>query len=274
MGFSLFDSFETKDPFTSDMPLKDEQTIRNGGKRRSSLSKMRPLKSRYSPPSFAAPTNPYQQELYHQTLQQEIYKSIVPPLSIMTVSEVTQPQSSMACSICAELYDTNPIAEKPLTLPCNHTFGSRCIERWLDESPTSTCPNCRSGPYTITSDGVVTVSHTFLAPRDSRGPAISPRSAAFGTALVPGADVDLMIDLYINRLAVVSARGSRRENGDSDSDERWLVDENRRMLQYVQRINRTQRDRDRSPQAVRAARELMREVRESMAVLDEGIMGR
>ena len=180
-------------------------------------------------------------------------------------------QTPLACGICHEAYTTSNIdSEQPLTLPCNHTFGARCIKRWLDESSTSTCPNCRSGPYTITSDGVATVSHTFLAPRDSRGPSISPRSAAFGTALVPGADVGLMIDLYINRLAVVSMRGTRGTR--PESDEGRLVNENRRMLQYVQRINRTTRDR--SPQAVTAARELMREVRESMAVLDEGIMGR
>ena len=182
-----------------------------------------------------------------------------------TQEDVSQP---ISCSICDEDFGPHPESEKPLTLPCKHTFGSNCIERWLDESSNSSCPNCRSGPFTINLEGDAIHAPELLAPRDSRGPAISPRSAAFGTGLVPGADVDLMIDLYINRLASVHTRDSPRR----PNNERHLIDENRRMLQYVQRITRTTRDR--SPQAVRAARELMREVRESMSVLEDGIMGR
>ena len=85
MGFLFVESFETKDSFTSDMLAQRRANNQKWEKaKKQSLKDETAQKQIQTPPlPFPAPTNqktnPYQQELYHQTLQQEIYRYIVRP---------------------------------------------------------------------------------------------------------------------------------------------------------------------------------------------------
>lgn len=47
-------------------------------------------------------------------------------------------QQDNLCSICLDLLDNNII-----TLPCDHVFHKKCIERWKIVNKKNTCPNCR-----------------------------------------------------------------------------------------------------------------------------------
>ena len=51
------------------------------------------------------------------------------------------------CCICGEEYGIGENPEQPDILPCNHTFGSSCIARWLaDVEGSRSCPICRTDP--------------------------------------------------------------------------------------------------------------------------------
>ena len=52
------------------------------------------------------------------------------------------PVTSEPCSICLEVLN-NPKQQK--SLQCNHTFHTRCIDRWLNKK--SNCPCCRKSYF-------------------------------------------------------------------------------------------------------------------------------
>jgi len=55
-------------------------------------------------------------------------------------------ESVQLCFICREelgLPRADGEVEKLYMLPCSHTFGHICIERWLASSPNHNCPTCR-----------------------------------------------------------------------------------------------------------------------------------
>ena len=59
-----------------------------------------------------------------------------------------------ACCICGEDFNTGDEPEQPQTLPCKHTFGSACIQRWLQPlQGTRSCPLCRTNPADFWDSG-------------------------------------------------------------------------------------------------------------------------
>lgn len=55
-----------------------------------------------------------------------------------TIASAQQARTLCNCQICLESYQAG---EKLRTLPCLHSFHSRCIQRWLHTN--NTCPVCR-----------------------------------------------------------------------------------------------------------------------------------
>lgn len=60
------------------------------------------------------------------------------------------------CCICGEEYGKGDNPEQPKTLPCQHTFGSKCIRKWL-KPPNSArgCPLCRIDPADFYESGIL-----------------------------------------------------------------------------------------------------------------------
>ncbi|KOM45236.1 hypothetical protein LR48_Vigan06g054200 [Vigna angularis] len=56
-------------------------------------------------------------------------------------------QTKCCCCICLDEFDLNA---ECYTLPCQHFFHQKCIERWLHTS--QTCPMCRQSLQTLTSN--------------------------------------------------------------------------------------------------------------------------
>ena len=69
------------------------------------------------------------------------------------------------CNICQEPMEER--SEKPIRLPCTHTFGKRCITQWLLEN--DSCPQCRR--ITLTQPQPQVQSQT-PAPRAGQSPQI------------------------------------------------------------------------------------------------------
>jgi hypothetical protein len=52
---------------------------------------------------------------------------------------------NLECTICAEVIGArrdDGTSESPVELPCGHTFGNRCIQKWRDQN--NSCPVCRA----------------------------------------------------------------------------------------------------------------------------------
>ena len=57
------------------------------------------------------------------------------------VFDLTDPATDDPCVICmGELSEGGKIA----TLPCDHKFHTRCINKWFEEKKSDSCPTCRT----------------------------------------------------------------------------------------------------------------------------------
>ena len=85
--------------------------------------------------------------LYHSPISVTQIQDFLKSLPVISLSDIPEGK----CPICIEPFQDALDAERPVRLPCKHTFGYDCLEKWLTSSVLNRnnkhCPTCRAALF-------------------------------------------------------------------------------------------------------------------------------
>lgn len=125
-----------------------------------------------------------------QLTQPSLAKKFLESLPVVKLEDL--PENCESCHICQELFDDpdpEVMVESPVKLPCNHTMGSTCLEKWLDGNNlgstrlekwlegNNTCPMCRADLYELIR---ARMAELFEIPRELEGEEDGEVAARYG----------------------------------------------------------------------------------------------